>query len=92
MYGPVRSTLSTHPQAYGAPGLEYGSQIPMMAPRVLYGHGPRHVHPHKVRSAGRGGIHQSTAALRSHILDEFRGSKTRKWELRVCPPQLSDLR
>ena len=39
-----------------------------------YSHGPR---------AGRRDANDSSVALRSPLLDEFRANKSRKWELRV---------
>jgi hypothetical protein len=83
VYGPMRSMSSTLPQTYTAPNLGYGPQIPM-APRPMYasGHNLHHVYP-KIRPARRRGINESSIALRSPILDDFRNNKMRKWELRV---------
>ncbi|KAF8628339.1 hypothetical protein AX15_003881 [Amanita polypyramis BW_CC] len=74
MYNAIRSSPSPH-QAFM--GLEYGTQIPMMVP---YGHSPLHMYPRGVRGCRRDG--DSSAALRSPLLDEFRANKSRKWELR----------
>jgi hypothetical protein len=80
----MRSTPSPNRQGYTAPGMEYGSPLSMMVPRVMYRPSPLHLYPHNIRSARRGGIIETPIVLRSPILDEFRNSKARKWELRVC--------
>lgn len=81
MYGP---TSSPHAQVYNAPGLEYRSQIPIMPPRVMYERTLHHRYPQNIRSARRSGTNESpTGLLRSPLLEEFRGSKGRKWELKV---------
>ncbi|KAK2466901.1 hypothetical protein APHAL10511_001159 [Amanita phalloides] len=74
MYSAIRSSPSPH---QGFMSLEYGTQLPMMLP---YGHGPLHMYPQGVRGGRRDG--DTSAALRSALLDEFRANKCRKWELR----------
>lgn len=81
MYNAIRSTPSPHRQGY----VDY-TQFPFIIPGTLgvYNHHPAHIYQSNMRTNGRRGYPNEdvTAALRSPILDEFRGNKTRKWELR----------
>lgn len=83
MYPTMRSSPSPHTQAYSA--LDYGSQIPMMLAGGMYGHGgPQAIHGYsQVIRPGRRDSSETSIALRSPLLDEFRANKTRKWDLRV---------
>ena len=59
-------------------GIEYGGQIPMaMGVPVMHGV----ANPYLVR--GKRSDADLSAANRSALLEEFRGNKSRKWELRV---------
>ncbi|KAG5642962.1 hypothetical protein DXG03_001844 [Asterophora parasitica] len=79
MYSAIRSTPSPHRPPY----VDY-TQFPFIMPGPLgvYGHHPAHMYPPNTRGGRRGPSNDDNAALRSPILDEFRGNKARKWELR----------
>lgn len=69
-----------------ATGLDFGSQLPVLLPaHGLYNpNGNPALNPYAsgVRS-NRRRTPEAAATLRSAVLDEFRASKSRQWELRV---------
>ncbi|KAF5380963.1 hypothetical protein D9615_003970 [Tricholomella constricta] len=80
MYSAIRSTPSPHRQGY----IDY-TQFPFIIPGPLglYNHHPAHMYLPNMRGGRRGhSTDDGAVALRSPILDEFRGNKARKWELR----------
>ncbi|GLB34937.1 putative pumilio-family RNA binding repeat [Lyophyllum shimeji] len=79
MFNPMRSTPSPH----RPPFVDY-TQFPfILTPLGMYGQQPAHMYPQAMRGGRRGHLHDdAAAALRSPLLEEFRGNKTRKWELR----------
>lgn len=80
MFGNMRSTPSPHSQAFQA--IDYATQMQMMLPGALYGHGGMNAGA-GVFHRGRRSVYDANVANRSPLLDEFRSNKTRGWDLRV---------
>ena len=69
--------------------LNYEPQQPLLLPGgTVYGYNSQTPFYHQGPVYPRPDLVETPVTLRSSLLDEFRTNKSRKWELRVRPPNL----